>query len=87
MTYFMENTPLILKIIQIVVANALLSTVLVCVCVFVCVCVCVCVCVRPSTVTASSVWISWDTREQISDVMLKTLISYAKSLHRFFRVD
>ena len=30
----------------------------VCVCVYVCVCVCVCVCLRPSTVKASSVWIS-----------------------------
>ena len=45
-------------------------------------CVCVCVCV--STVKASSVWISWDTREQINDVVLKTLDSSAGSLHRYF---
>ena len=54
---------------------------------FVCVCVCVCVCLRPFTMKALSVWISWDTREQINDVMLKTLISYAKSLHRYFRMQ
>ena len=71
-----------------------------CVCVRACVrvCVCVCVCVRarapvcvrglrPSTVKASSVWIKWDTREQINDVMLKTLNSYADSLHRYFRMQ
>ena len=46
-----------------------------CVCVF----VCVCLCLRPSTVKALSLWISWDTREQINDVMLKTFISYAES--------
>ena len=50
--------------------------VVVCVCVCVSVCVCVCVCLRPSTVKASSVWISWDTKEQINDVMLKTLDSF-----------
>ena len=48
----------------------------VCVCVRVCVCVCVCVCLRPFIVTALSVWISWNAKEQINDVML----SYAKSL-------
>ena len=59
-------------------------------------CVCVGVCVggggggrpppvlRPSTVKASSVWDRWDTREQINDVMLKTLNSYTDSLHRYF---
>ena len=46
-----------------------------------------CVCLRPFTVKASSVWISWDTREQINDVTLKTLISYAKYLHRYFRMQ
>ena len=50
----------------------------------VCVCVCVCVCLRPSTVKASSVWISWDTRVQINDVVLKTLDSSAGSLHPYF---
>ena len=66
-----------------------LLCVCVCVCVFVClcVCVCVCVCVRPSMVKASSVWIRWDIREQINDIMLKTLISYAKSLHRYLRMQ
>ena len=40
-----------------------------------------------STVKASSVWIRWDTREQINNVMLKTLNSCAKSLHRYFRMQ
>ena len=53
----------------------------------VCVRVCVCVCLHPSTVKASSVWIRWDTREQINNVMLKTLNSYADSLHRYFRMQ
>ena len=43
----------------------------------------VCVCVHPSTVKASSVWIKWDTREQIKDVMLKTWNSSAGSFHRY----
>ena len=60
----------------------------VCVCACACICVCasVCVCLRPFAVKASSAWISWNIREQINDVMLKTLISYAKSLHRNFRM-
>ena len=45
---------------------------------------CVCVCVRLFTMKASSVWISWNAREQINDVMLKTFFSYAKSLHCYF---
>ena len=48
---------------------------------------CVCVCVLPSTVKALFVWIKWDTREHIHDVMLKTLNSYADSLHRYFRMQ
>ena len=52
--------------------------------VVVCVCVCVCVCLRLSIVKASSVWIKWDTREQINDVLLKTLNSYVDSLYRYF---
>ena len=52
-----------------------------------CLCVCVFVCVRPFTVKASSVWISWSTREQINDVVLKTFVSYTKSLHRYFRMN
>ena len=51
----------------------------------VCLCVCVCVCVRPFTVKASSVWISWITRDPNFDV-LRTLISYAISLHRYVRM-
>ena len=47
--------------------------------------VCVCVCVRPFTVKASSVWISWITRDLNFDV-LRTLISYAISLHRYVRM-
>ena len=34
----------------------------------------------------SSVWISWNTTEHINDVMLKTFLSCAKSLHRYFRI-
>ena len=58
----------------------------VCVCVCVCVraCVCVCVCLGPSTVKASSVWISWDAREQINDVVLKTLDSSGGSNYCYF---
>ena len=54
---------------------------------YVCVCVCVCVCLRPSTVKASSVWIKWDTKQQINDVVLKTLDSSAGSLHRYFGIQ
>ena len=53
-------------------------------CVSVRVCVYVCVYLRPSTVRASSIWISWDTRVQINDVVLKTLDSSAGSLHPCF---
>ena len=49
-------------------------------------CVCVFVCVSPFTVKASHVRINWTNREQINGVVLKTLISYAKSLHRYFRM-
>ena len=48
--------------------------------------VCVCIYVRPFTMKASSVWIRWTTKKQINDVVLKTFISYAKSLHRYFRM-
>ena len=47
----------------------------------------VCVCLRPFTVKVSSVWISWGTREQTNDVILKTLISYAKPFHPNFRMQ
>ena len=50
-------------------------------------CVCMCVCVHPSTMEASSVWIRWDTREQINDVMLKILNSSAVSSHRYLRMQ
>ena len=43
------------------------------------------VCLRQFTMKASSVWINWNTREQINDVELKTFLSYANSLHRYFR--
>ena len=52
-------------------------------CVCVCVCVCVYVCLRSSTMKASSVW-GWDFRGQINDVVLKTFLSSAKSLHCYF---
>ena len=57
------------------------SFVCVCACMCVCVCVCVCVCLRPFIVKALSVWISWNAKEQINDVML----SYAKP-YRYFRM-
>ena len=44
---------------------------------------CVCVCLRPSTVNALSVW-DWNSRGKINDVVLKTFLSSAKSLHRYF---
>ena len=60
----------------------------VCVCVggWVCVGVCVCVCGSPFTVKVSSAWISWNAREQINDIMLKTFLLYAKYLHHYFRM-
>ena len=64
--------------------NCVCVCVCACVCVCVCVCMCVCVCLCSSTVKVSSVWIRWDTREQINDVMLKTLNSYTDSLYRYF---
>ena len=43
------------------------------------------VCVsHPVTVKTSSVWSSWNVREQIKDVALKKFLSSAKSLHRYF---
>ena len=47
----------------------------------------VCVCLRLLTLKASSVWISWNPKEQINDVVLKTFLSSAKSLHRYFRMS
>ena len=61
-------------------------SVCVCVCVCVCVSVWVCVCLRPFTANASSVWNSWNFRKQINDVVLKTFLSSAKSLYRYFRM-
>ena len=55
-------------------------------CVRACVCVCVCVCVHPFILKASSVWISWSTRKQINDVVLKALLSSPNFLHRYFRM-
>ena len=49
---------------------------------------CVCVCVsRTFTVKTSSIWSSWNVREQINDVVLKTFLSSAKSLHRYFSTE
>ena len=43
------------------------------------------VCVsRAFTVKTSSLWNSWNVREQINDVVLKTFLSFAKSLHHYF---
>ena len=46
----------------------------------------VCVCLRPSTLKASSVW-GWKSRVQINDVVLITLFSSAKFLHRYFSMN
>ena len=54
--------------------------------IFILPCVCVCVCLRPFTVKALSVWNSWNAREQINDVVLKTFLFSAKSLHLYFRM-
>ena len=43
----------------------------------------VCGCLGPSTVKVSSVQ-GWNSRGQINDVFLKTILSSAKSLHRYF---
>ena len=51
-----------------------------------CVCACVCVCLPPSTLKASSVW-GWKSRVQVNDVVLKTLFSSAKFLHRYFSMN
>ena len=50
---------------------------------FLLLCVRACVCLRPSIVKASSVW-GWNSRGQINDVVLKTFLSSAKYLHRYF---
>ena len=47
----------------------------------------VCVCLRLLTVKASSVWISWNAKEQINDIVLKTFFSSAKSLDRYFKMQ
>ena len=53
-----------------------------------CVCVCVCVCVFTSIHREGFICLDrWYTREQIIDVVLKTLNSYADSLHRYFRMQ
>ena len=68
---------------QIVAANSHGKQLRCCVCV--CVFVCVCVCLRPFTVKASSVWNSWNVKEQINDVVFKTFHFSAKSLQHYCR--
>ena len=85
--YFTINNTLIATCVFVCVCVCVCVCVYVYVCVCICVCVCVHVCVSAFTVKVSSVWISWDTREQINDVILKKLISSAKSLHRYFRMQ
>ena len=67
------------------------KTVNLCVCVYVCVCMCVCVCVCVcARVYAHPPWrfhlsgTARTAREQINDVVLKTLDSSAGSLHLYF---
>ena len=50
-----------------------------------CLAVSLCVCLRH--LFTSSAQISWDTMQQINDVMLMTLISYAKSRHYYLRMQ
>ena len=52
---------------------------------FACVCVCACVCV--SIHREGFICLDHDASEQSNDVMLKTLNSYADSLHRYFRMQ
>ena len=47
---------------------------------------CMCMCLRPFTVKTSTVWSSWNVREQVKDVALNTFLSSAKSLYRYFRM-
>ena len=47
---------------------------------------CVCLCLHQFAAKASSVWNSSDSWEQINDVVLKTVLFSAKSLHRYFRM-
>ena len=67
-----------------ILPSILLIQLCVYVCVCMCVCVCVCLCVR---VYVYSPWrlhlskISWNTRKQINNVVLKTFIFHADSLH------
>ena len=56
-----------------------------CVCVHVCVCVCVCVCT--SIYCEGFMCQDHDVMEQINNVMLKTLNSYANSLHCYLRMQ
>ena len=49
--------------------------------------VCVCVFHVHVTVKTSSVWNSWNVREQVNDVVLKTFLSSAKSFHRYFSTE
>ena len=46
-------------------------------------CVRACVRLRPSIVKALSIW-GWNSRGEINDVVLKTFLSSAKYLHRYF---
>ena len=52
-------------------------------CVCVRACVRACVRLRPSIVKALSIW-GWNSRGEINDVVLKTFLSSAKYLHRYF---
>ena len=55
----------------------------VCVCVFVCVCVCVCTSIHREDFICLD---QLDCQRTDQRCFLKTFISYAKSLHRYFRM-
>ena len=55
-------------------------------CYRVCVCGCVCVCMFMSIHGEGFICLGLESRGQIMDVVLKTFLSSAKSLHRYFSI-
>ena len=53
-------------------------------CYRVCVCLCVCVCLFMSIHHEGFICLGLESRGQIIDVVLKTFLSFAKFLHRYF---
>ena len=51
-----------------------------------CVCIYMCTSIHRECFKASFVWMRWDTREHINNVLLKTLNYHADSIHSYFRM-